>query len=74
LLFIFFGYCGCVRLTLLSTLIAENAPAEIKGTVTITIALIYCNYFGIQLISALNTFYQLNAIYLCLALGPLGIG
>jgi MFS family permease len=70
---LFWGIVVVSDSPLLSTLIAENAPAEIKGTaLTITNCIGFIvTIFSIQLISALNTFTNSNAIYLCLALGPL---
>jgi hypothetical protein len=54
----------------LSTLIAENAPAD-KEEHLLSLTAFIVTIFWYQLISALNTFTNSNAIYLCLALGPI---
>jgi hypothetical protein len=54
---------------LLSTLVAQNAPAEIKGT-TLTIV----NSIGLQLRISIQLIIRAvtdtNTIYICLAIGP----
>jgi MFS family permease len=70
---LFWGIMVVADSPLLSTLIAENAAAEIKGT---ALTIINClgfivTIFSIQLISTLSAYTTSNAIYLCLALGPI---
>ena len=69
---LFWGVVVVADSPLLSTLIAENAAAEIKGT---ALTIINClgfivTIFSIQLISTLSTYTNSNTIYLCLAVGP----
>ncbi|MBU0941828.1 MAG: MFS transporter [Bacteroidetes bacterium] len=69
---LFWGIMVVADSPLLSTLIAENAAAEIKGT---ALTIINClgfivTIFSIQLISTLSTYTNSNTIYLCLAIGP----
>jgi MFS family permease len=70
---LFWGMVVVADSPLLSTLVAQNAPAEIKGT-----ALTIVNSIGfaitiisIQLISGLRTITDSNTIYICLAIGPI---
>jgi len=70
---LFWGMVVVADSPLLSTLVAQNAPAEIKGT-----ALTIVNSIGfaitiisIQLISGLKTLTDTNYIYICLAIGPI---
>jgi MFS family permease len=70
---LFWGMVVVADSPLLSTLVAQNAPAEIKGT-----ALTIVNSIGfaitiisIQLISGLKTVTDTNTIYICLAFGPI---
>ena len=70
---LFWGMVVVADSPLLSTLVAQNAPAEIKGT-----ALTIVNSIGfaitiisIQLISGLKTVTDTNYIYICLAIGPI---
>lgn len=70
---LFWGMVVVADSPLLSTLVAQNAPAEIKGT-----ALTIVNSIGfaitiisIQLISGLRTVTDTNTIYISLAIGPL---
>jgi MFS family permease len=69
---LFWGMVVIADSPLLSTLVAQNAPAEIKAT-----ALTIVNSIGfaitiisIQLISGLRTVTASNTIYICLAIGP----
>jgi hypothetical protein len=57
---------------LFSTLVAQNAPAETKGT---SLTIVNCIGFSItivsiQLISALRTEQNMQYIYMLLAIGP----
>lgn len=70
---LFWGMVVVADSPLLSTLVAQNAPAEIKGT-----ALTIVNSIGfaitiisIQLISGLRTVTDTNTIYISLAIGPI---
>jgi MFS family permease len=70
---LFWGMVVVADSPLFSTLIAQNAAAEIKGT-----ALTIVNSIGfaitiisIQLISSLKTSTDSNSIYTCLAIGPI---
>lgn len=70
---LFWGMVVVADSPLLSTLVAQNAPPEIKGT-----ALTIVNSIGfaitiisIQLISGLRTVTDSNSIYICLAIGPI---
>ena len=70
---LFWGMVVVADSPLLSTLVAQNAPAEIKGT-----ALTIVNSIGfaitiisIQLISGLRTVTDTNYIYISLAIGPI---
>ncbi|MEZ7497505.1 MFS transporter [Flavobacterium sp. Arc3] len=70
---LFWGMVVVADSPLLSTLVAQNAPSEIKGT-----ALTIVNSIGftitiisIQLISGLRTVTDTNYIYTCLAIGPI---
>lgn len=70
---LFWGMMVVADSPLLSTLIAENTVAEIKGT---ALTIINClgfivTIFSIQLINTLSAYTTSNAIYLCLALGPI---
>lgn len=69
---LFWGMTVVADSPLFSTLVAQNAAAEIKGT-----ALTIVNSIGfaitiisIQLISSLKTLTDSNSIYICLAIGP----
>ena len=69
---LFWGMVVIADSPLFSTLVAQNAPAEIKGT-----ALTIVNSIGfaitiisIQLINAMRDFTASNNIYLILAIGP----
>ncbi|SDX38481.1 MFS transporter [Flavobacterium degerlachei] len=69
---LFWGMTVVADSPLFSTLVAQNAAAEIKGT-----ALTIVNSIGfaitiisIQLISSLKTITDSNSIYICLAIGP----
>lgn len=69
---LFWGMAVVADSPLFSTLVAQNAAAEIKGT-----ALTIVNSIGfavtiisIQLISSLKTATDSNSIYICLAIGP----
>lgn len=69
---LFWGMVVIADSPLLSTLVAQNAPAEIKAT-----ALTIVNSIGfaitiisIQLISGLRIVTASNTIYICLAIGP----
>lgn len=70
---LFWGMTVVADSPLFSTLVAQNAAAEIKGT-----ALTIVNSIGfaitiisIQLISSLKTVTDSNSIYICLAIGPI---
>jgi MFS family permease len=70
---LFWGMVVIADSPLLSTLVAQNAPAEIKAT-----ALTIVNSIGfaitiisIQLISGLRAVTDTNVIYICLAIGPI---
>jgi MFS family permease len=70
---LFWGMTVVADSPLFSTLVAQNAAAEIKGT-----ALTIVNSIGfaitivsIQLISSLKTATDSNSIYICLAIGPI---
>jgi MFS family permease len=70
---LFWGMVVVADSPLFSTLVAQNAAAEIKGT-----ALTIVNSIGftitiisIQLISSLKTATDSNSIYICLAIGPI---
>ncbi|EIA09483.1 MFS transporter [Flavobacterium frigoris] len=72
-LMLFWGMTVVADSPLFSTLVAQNAAAEIKGT-----ALTIVNSIGfaitiisIQLISSLKTVTDSNSIYICLAIGPI---
>jgi MFS family permease len=70
---LFWGIVVVADSPLLSTLIAQNAAPEKKGT---TLTIINCfgyivTVFSIQLISALSAITNSNFIYLCLAIGPI---
>ncbi|MFT7164696.1 MAG: MFS family permease, partial [Flavobacterium sp.] len=70
---LFWGMAVVADSPLFSTLVAQNAAAEIKGT-----ALTIVNSIGftitiisIQLISSLKTSTESNSIYIYLAIGPI---
>jgi MFS family permease len=70
---LFWGMVVVADSPLFSTLVAQNAAPEIKGT-----ALTIVNSIGfvitiisIQLISSLKTTTDSNSIYICLAIGPI---
>ena len=70
---LFWGMAVVADSPLLSTLVAQNAPAEVKGT-----ALTLVNSIGfaitiisIQLISSLQSLTNNSLIFSCLAIGPI---
>jgi MFS family permease len=69
---LFWGMVVIADSPLLSTLVAQNAPAEIKATVlTIVNSIGFAiTIISIQLISGLRAVTETNAIYICLAIGP----
>ncbi len=69
---VFWGMVVVADSPLLSTMVAQNAPAEIKGT---ALTIVNClgfsiTIFSIQLITGLVESTDSNAIYTILALGP----
>jgi MFS family permease len=58
---------------LFSTLVAQNAPAEIKGTALTIVNSIgfFTTIISIQVISSLNEWTDSNNIYMILAIGPI---
>ncbi|MBL4559885.1 MAG: MFS transporter [Labilibaculum sp.] len=70
---LFWGMVVIADSPLFSTLVAQNAPDEIKGT---ALTIVNCIGFSItivsiQLINGLQTYTDSNSIYSILALGPL---
>ncbi|PCJ82504.1 MAG: MFS transporter [Bacteroidetes bacterium] len=70
---LFWGIVVIADSPLLSTLVAQNAPNEIKGT---ALTIVNCIGFSItivsiQLINVMQTMTGSNSIYIILALGPL---
>lgn len=69
----FWGMVVIADSPLLSTLIAQSVDPEIKGTaITIVNSVGFTiTIISIQLISALKSVTTSNAIYICLAIGPI---
>ncbi|MFK8057276.1 MAG: nitrate/nitrite transporter, partial [Saprospiraceae bacterium] len=70
---LFWGMVVIADSPLLSTLVAQNAPTELKGT---ALTIVNCIGFSItiisiQLLSQLQAVTDSNAIYMLLALGPI---
>ena len=70
---IFWGMVVIADSPLLSTLVAQNAPAEIKGT---ALTIVNCLGFSItilsiQLMTAMIELTDSNGIYTILAIGPI---
>ena len=71
--FLFWGMVVIADSPLLSTLVAQHAPAEVKGT---ALTIVNCIGFSltiisIQLINAMSVWTDSNGIYLLLAIGPM---
>jgi MFS family permease len=69
---LFWGMVVIADSPLFSTLVAQNAPVEIKGT---ALTIVNCIGFSItiisiQLINAIHSYTNSNAIYTILAIGP----
>ena len=69
---IFWGMVVIADSPLFSTLVAQNAPTETKGT---ALTIVNCIGFAItiisiQLISMLNVTWNSNYVYIILAIGP----
>lgn len=73
LFLIFWGMVVIADSPLFSTLVAQNAPAEIKGT---ALTLVNCIGFSItivsiQLVNNIQDLMSPNMLYVCLAIGPI---
>lgn len=72
LFLVFWGMMVIADSPLFSTLVAQNAPAEIKGTALTIVNSIgfFITIISIQLVTILHTSTYTNYIYMILAIGP----